>query len=337
VVLLHGGGYSALTWSLMAAELIRLCNCRIVGLDLRGHGETKLVGERLGDTPDLAGELLERDVEQVVAALAEPGPLVLVGHSMGGALAARLASGDPGLPGLAGLVVVDVVEGTALDALASMHTVLQARPRQFAGLGQAVEWAVRSGQVRNAESARVSMPGQLVNEAGTPASQICEADVTEEISEAEAATAARAPRPVGTDSISEEGEADQEEAEFRRPEPVHLPEPPQTLSGKESYRWRIDLARTESHWAGWFQGLSARFLAGPSAKLLLLAGVDRLDRELTVGQMQGKFQLQVLPQVGHTVHEDSPDRVAEVIASFLVRNKLCTASDNFSTPTMPGC
>ena len=25
--------------------------------------------------------------------------------------------------------------------------------------------------------------------------------------------------------------------------------------------------------------------------------------------MQGKFQMQVLPAVGHTVHEDSPDKV----------------------------
>ena len=44
--------------------------------------------------------------------------------------------------------------------------------------------------------------------------------------------------------------------------------------------------------------------------------------------------MQVLPQVGHTVHEDSPDRVAEVLATFLVRNKLWTATDTF-IPTFP--
>ena len=32
-------------------------------------------------------------------------------------------------------------------------------------------------------------------------------------------------------------------------------------------------------------------------KILILAGTDRLDRPLTVGQMQGKFQLVLLPQV----------------------------------------
>ena len=34
--------------------------------------------------------------------------------------------------------------------------------------------------------------------------------------------------------------------------------------------------------------------------------MDRLDTPLTVGQMQGKFQLTVLPQAGHAIHEDQP-------------------------------
>ena len=45
--------------------------------------------------------------------------------------------------------------------------------------------------------------------------------------------------------------------------------------------------KTEQFWHGWFQGLSELFLSIPVAKLLLLAGVDRLDKELTIGQMQG--------------------------------------------------
>ena len=39
---------------------------------------------------------------------------------------------------------------------------------------------------------------------------------------------------------------------------------------------------------GWFQGLSQQFLSSSVPKMLLLAGVDRLDKDLTVGQMQGK-------------------------------------------------
>lgn len=52
--------------------------------------------------------------------------------------------------------------------------------------------------------------------------------------------------------------------------------------------WRIDLAKSEKFWTGWFQGLSQKFLDLRVPKLLLLASIDGLDRTLTVGQMQGK-------------------------------------------------
>ncbi len=70
--------------------------------------------------------------------------------------------------------------------------------------------------------------------------------------------------------------------------------------------------------------------------MLVLAGVDRLDRDLTVGQMQGKFQMQVLPQAGHAIHEDVPEKVAHILATFLVRNKFAEATSEF-TPTFPAC
>lgn len=54
---------------------------------------------------------------------------------------------------------------------------------------------------------------------------------------------------------------------------------------------------------GWFTGLSNSFLAARTARLLILAGTDRLDRELMIGQMQGKFQLVIVPNVGHMLHE----------------------------------
>jgi len=337
--LLHGGGYSALTWSVMARELTQLVDCRVVALDLRGHGETYLEGEEGGDL-DMSGERMANDVREVLGALFEneSAGIVLMGHSMGGALATL--AGEGGFPGLAGLVVVDVVEGTALEALASMHTVLQGRPRMFNSVEQAVEWCVRSGQVRNHESARVSMPGQVVSSTGVLAAKMVENSMEEDLGRLGSQPAKRQPS-VSRDSIKEEAEDEAENGEtFKLPSsPVETGQdktPPETFTGPEKYTWRIDLARTEPHWTGWFTGLSDRFLKVPAAKLLLLAGVDRLDRDLTVGQMQGKFQMQVLPQVGHTVHEDSPDRVAEVLATFLVRNKLCTATDNFS-PSFPAC
>ena len=54
---------------------------------------------------------------------------------------------------------------------------------------------------------------------------------------------------------------------------------------------------------GWFTGLSGKFLSARTARLLVLAGAERLDKELMIGQMQGKFQLVVLANVGHMVHE----------------------------------
>lgn len=55
--------------------------------------------------------------------------------------------------------------------------------------------------------------------------------------------------------------------------------------------------------SGWFTGLSSKFLAARTARLLVLAGTDRLDKELMIGQMQGKFQMVVVPGVGHMLHE----------------------------------
>ena len=56
---------------------------------------------------------------------------------------------------------------------------------------------------------------------------------------------------------------------------------------------------------GWFTGLSELFLSSRSARLLVLAGTDRLDKTLMIGQMQGKFQMEVLPDVGHMLQEVS--------------------------------
>lgn len=129
VIFLHGGGYSALSWSVLAREMAALTDCRLLAIDLRGHGETEVEGEEA----DLSGATLVEDVKAVVEKVqndeqdkwgsCQQSGVVLVGHSMGGALAARVA--EARVDGLAGLVVIDVVEGTALDALAGMQTVLR--------------------------------------------------------------------------------------------------------------------------------------------------------------------------------------------------------------------
>ena len=48
VFLLHGGGHSALSWSLFAEALSQQCGCRIMAMDFRGHGSTVCVNEEGG-------------------------------------------------------------------------------------------------------------------------------------------------------------------------------------------------------------------------------------------------------------------------------------------------
>lgn len=80
---------------------------------------------------------LSRDVAAIIDAIAHDDPIILVGHSMGGAVAVRAASL---IPNLYGLGVIDVVEGTAMDALASMQSFLRSRPSSFSTISQAIEW-----------------------------------------------------------------------------------------------------------------------------------------------------------------------------------------------------
>ncbi|XP_065571773.1 protein phosphatase methylesterase 1-like [Artemia franciscana] len=318
LVMLHGGGYSGLTWSVFNVAITSLVTCQTVAIDMRGHGSTDTTDEE-----NLSSTIMASDVGDVLKALfpdSSP-PTVVIGHSMGGAIAVHAAV-EGCIPNLIGVVVIDVVEGTAMEALTSMQTFLRGRPNTFPSLDNAIEWCIKSGQTRNLEAAKVSMPGQLKNIAsGRSAAQ---ENFAEEAVHNEFITSNL---PAG--SFAEEDEEKQDE----KMEESNANEQEVKKTG---YTWRINLSKTEKYWNSWFHGLSNMFLSIPAAKILLLAGIDRLDKDLTVGQMQGKFQMHVLPQCGHAVHEDVPDRVAEVVATFLVRNRFAEAKENFHRP-FPCC
>ncbi|XP_075876488.1 protein phosphatase methylesterase 1 [Nelusetta ayraudi] len=300
--LLHGGGHSALSWAVFTTVICSRINCRVVAMDLRAHGDSKVKNQ-----DDLSADTMAKDIGKVVEALYgdAPPPIMMIGHSMGGAIAVHTAAANH-VPSLLGLCVIDVVEGTAMDALNSMQNFLRSRPKSFKSLENAIEWSVKSGQIRNMESARVSMGGQVKK---------CQESTSS---------------PAVSNSISEgiiEEEEDEEAAEESNKK--RMKEDDQEVQKESFFTWRVELSKTEKYWEGWFRGLSSLFLSCPAPKLLLLAGVDRLDKDLTIGQMQGKFQMQVLPQCGHAVHEDAPEKVADALATFMVRHKFTEFKEGF--------
>lgn len=85
---------------------------------------------------------LSSDVINVINALygEDSPPLVVMGHSMGGAVAVNVASSERCPHSLIGVAVIDVVEGTALSALASMQSFLRGRPQSFKSIEDAIKW-----------------------------------------------------------------------------------------------------------------------------------------------------------------------------------------------------
>lgn len=334
---LHGGGFSGLSWSVLSSILVKKIKCQCIAVDFRGHGDTYTNNDE-----DLSVETLSNDIKLLVEKLwinQESPPIILVGHSMGGALAVHIAIRNY-IKNLIALVVIDVVEGSALDALSSMQTFLQGRPKLFNSIEQAIEYSVRSNSIRNFESARVSIIGQLKKLTST----------TPQMSQ-ENCTANIMPQHLGSQSyevmqtkIAEEAEEAEEESEEPSQKDAKK-EKPTSLASEfkhpdkaiEKYVWRIDLTKTEIYWKEWFKGLSSMFLNVSAPKLLLLAGVDRLDKELMVGQMQGRFGMQVLPQCGHAVHEDSPEEVANALSNFVLRFQFTESLEQINLPRLDSC
>lgn len=245
-VMHHGAGSSGLSFAVVGSEIRkRLPSAGILSLDARGHGSTTAE-----DSPavDLSLETLAADLLFAIRMTQEEmkwpelPPIILVGHSLGGAVVTEVAKGGKLGSALLGYAVLDVVEGSAIDALQSMHTYLSSRPAGFATLEAGIDWHVRSRTIRNSVSARTSVPALLAR-----------SEVPGD------------PRP---------------------------------------WKWRTDLGATQPFWENWFVGLSKKFLSARGGKLLLLAGTDRLDTELTIGQMQGMCSFLCFISQGLTLYYD---------------------------------
>ncbi|KAH6634416.1 Alpha/Beta hydrolase protein [Chaetomium sp. MPI-SDFR-AT-0129] len=375
----HGAGSSGLSFAVLGAEIRkRLPTAGILSLDARGHGLTTTnpsaaagsgtatsAGngddgvngvESGGNTAEdlslttLASDLLAvLTLTQAAMNWTSLPPVILVGHSLGGAVVTEFASvllptlkplkntdhsvsssaRPPPLPSsslppthpppenpasanplnidLLGYAVLDVVEGSAIDALQSMHAYLATRPAGFASPRDAVDWHVRSRTLRNAVSARASVPALLVRQRGRGQGK----------DEDRLGVGVE-----GNGTIREERDDEAKSGVEEEKDQNATRAWSRTGQGKpdKPWRWRTDLAATQPFWEGWFTGLSKKFLSGRGGKMLLLAGTDRLDTELTIGQMQGKYALQVFPEAGHFIHEDLPEKTAMTLVDFHRRN-----------------
>ncbi|GAA1208659.1 alpha/beta hydrolase [Prauserella alba] len=90
LVLVHGWTQDRRTWDRVVGELV--APVRIVRYDLRGHGDSDPAGPQSATIDRLADDLAE-----VIAAQVPEGPIVLVGHSMGGMTIMALADRYPEL------------------------------------------------------------------------------------------------------------------------------------------------------------------------------------------------------------------------------------------------
>lgn len=264
-VFLHGGGHSALSWALVSKQM--KSHVPVVAFDARGHGHSHAESETQLDTEtqvlDSVALLCEFLNERWVRSASLP-KVVLCGHSMGGAIAIRIAATRPNFE-IAGLVVIDVVEGTAMAALPYMSKWVADRAHSFPSVEKAIRYVTRAGHVRNLQSARISVPPQV-----------------------------------------------------------------KFSNIDRCWYWRTPLEKTQQFWKGWFDGLSPVFLSLPVPKMLILANVNRLDKDLMIAQMQGKFQNILIPSAGHAIHEDQPEQTARAILDYLRRNMLLEREEDLT-------
>ena len=120
----HGAGSSGLSFALFASEIRKaLPNAGVLSLDARGHGETvtELLDSQSSNDPlDLSLGTLSQDLLNVIhmtqtqMAWPELPSLVLIGHSLGGAVVTNVAASGKLGNAVLGYAVLDVVEGEAL-------------------------------------------------------------------------------------------------------------------------------------------------------------------------------------------------------------------------------
>jgi protein phosphatase methylesterase 1 len=151
IIAIHGAGHSALSFSLLGNILKGAL--RFYAIDLKCHGDTP------GDpTKDLGIDSLTADVAGFCQAIRPPNTyLVLLGHSLGGCIAARVALEVK----CSAVIVVDTIEVSSIQSLPQMKQLLLTRPKVFGSSQEAIRYISMCGEMHNMESAAVSAGGRF--------------------------------------------------------------------------------------------------------------------------------------------------------------------------------
>jgi len=146
----HGAGSCGLSFAVTAQHLQKaIPGCGVLSADARGHGETVVgIPDQVSKDAvlDLSLDVLACDLERAVEAAWEKMDwgkdlgVILVGHSLGGAVVTQVAKQARLKAKILGFAVLDVVEGSAMDALQSMQAYLTTRPQVFRTLEEGIEW-----------------------------------------------------------------------------------------------------------------------------------------------------------------------------------------------------
>jgi pimeloyl-ACP methyl ester carboxylesterase len=141
LVLLHGGAQNAHTWDTVALALDR----SLVAVDLPGHGHS--------DWREDHDYMPWANAEAVAVAVRElaPNAAAVVGMSLGGLTAVRLAAGHPEL--VRRLILVDVTPGADQHKAAPVLAFI-AGPETFASFDEILERTVQYNPTRSVASLR---------------------------------------------------------------------------------------------------------------------------------------------------------------------------------------
>ncbi|KAI3381586.1 hypothetical protein SNEBB_003548 [Seison nebaliae] len=320
-IFVHGGGFGAATFLPLIVQMKKLFKFHPFAYDLRGHGDTFTEDD---DKPNLLMEILVNDTKSIIehhffnTDQYLNRKFVLIGHSLGGAIITHLFN-DCEMSWknqISAVIVIDAIEGIAMNALSSMPQILKNRPNHFTSVPSAIRYMYESNQIKSLSSAVYTVPSQIkrIGQHHSMVMELVNNDYIEEIESDLQSFSINNNFP----SIAEE---ENENINFQK-QMFQEQQKKKQLESMSKYEWRIDLIKTEKSWSSWFANLSDLFINLPTNKILYMNNVDELDKKLTIAHMQGKFEVGIIPKAGHAIQEDNPTGLATDLQRFLQKRQI---------------